>query len=271
MKHVVVFIAMFLALAPPAGATVFGVQDDQSMLDSSLTPVAIARGHHLDAKAFRVIVRGSRGLDAYEPAMQLVCTAGFRVQVTLTDWTDLSFVREAIQRWGGCVNAWSFWNEPDLTGDRWFRAYAGRHLAGLRLARELDPSARVLVGETSPHATLHALRRLARLPGDGLAIHPYQNSTPLRPPTDMRWPTGIGMLKTISRHSRLPIYITEFGYQPAMQYFWPRAMRVARMNHVREVVAYQLVSGGGSRWDTSLYDYLGRPRAGARALREESR
>jgi hypothetical protein len=247
-----------------------GAQDDGAILAGGQTLTAAeAVAHSIEARTWRVIVSGRHGLDAYDQGIRQVCRDGFRVQLTLTFYTDERFVEDAMRRWGSCVAAWSFWNEPDLTLTNWRHRLPQLQRAGIRRARLLDPRARILIGETSPHTTPRQLRWLDRLPGDGLAVHPYQvdRSPRLKPRV---WPTGIGALPNLARHLRHRLYITEFGYPPNQQRWMQAAERQARLAHAREFVLYQMLPEPDSVWDTALLDARLQPRSGARQLAGES-
>jgi hypothetical protein len=217
-------------------------------------------------------VRGERGLDAYDSGIRSLCAAGYRVQIALTQYRGEGFVAGALERWGYCVHTWSLWNEPELSIG--LRRYGVLHRRGLRLIHRLAPRDRVLIGEVSPHITLRGLRALDRLKGYGLALHPYQfgaspsvDALAVKHPTG-RWPAGIGALRTIARHMRHRLYVTEFGYPPDQQRYWPAALAIMRRCHVREVVAYQLYAAQPGRWDTSLFNTSGSARQGAKVLRK---
>lgn len=201
------------------------------------------------------------------------------------------FVRAAAQHFRGRVARYSLGNEPDLKMSP--RKYRELYVRGYRAMNSVDPHARVLFGEFSPHGGLDYAARVLRagkapLHAAGLAIHPYQATDPLAPPGagDNKW--GIGRTGTMdkllamfakhdgftTRNKKTPgLYFTEFGYNAlggadpqAAARMWPRALQKAARGHVRELVAYTLTGSPGSPWDTGLTNYDGTPRPAYEAL-----
>jgi hypothetical protein len=79
------------------------------------------------------------------------------------------FVRATVSHFRGLVDRYSIWNEPNYVG--WLaplsqgpKLYRSLYVAGYRAAKQADPSAKVLIAETSPYA----LRRRATAPLDFL-------------------------------------------------------------------------------------------------------
>jgi Cellulase (glycosyl hydrolase family 5) len=162
------------------------------------------------------------------------------------------FASAAATHFKGRVDRYSIWNEPN------WRTWLGPLTAGPALYRSLyqrgyaaikkaDPSAKVLIGETSPYrrpgfstapiAFLRSLacvnkrwkrvRRCPVLKADGYAHHPYD----LRHAPNYRYPGAdnatMGTLSNLTRaidriartgalrfngRGRMPLYLTEFGY-----------------------------------------------------------
>jgi hypothetical protein len=152
----------------------------------------------------------------------------------------------------GRVDRFSIWNEPNWR--TWLgpqtRApsmYRSLYLRGYAAIKKADPSAKVLIGETSPYARngystgpITFLRRLACLDkrwrrvrrcsvlrADGYAHHPYD----FRNAPSYRYPGAdnatMGTLSHLTRaidrvsrrgalryngRGRMPVYLTEFGY-----------------------------------------------------------
>jgi hypothetical protein len=163
------------------------------------------------------------------------------------------FVHRAVAHFRGRVSRYTIWNEPNYVG--WLQPsreapylYRRLYLAAWSQIHRVDPSARVLIGETSPYAIGHKawsplgflraascvdgrFRRLrgchGKLVADGYAQHPYNYENP---PT-YRYPgrdnVTIGTLRRLTaeldhlrrvralatRNGRpMPLYLTEFGY-----------------------------------------------------------
>jgi hypothetical protein len=152
----------------------------------------------------------------------------------------------------GRVDRYSIWNEPNWrtwlgplkSGPALYRSLYTRGYAAIK---DADPRAKVLIGETSPYgrpglstAPLEFLRKVAcvnskykrvrscpRLKADGFAHHPYD----FRHAPDYQYPGAdnvtigtlrrltkaldklrkVGALRT-SNGSRMPLYLTEYGY-----------------------------------------------------------
>lgn len=165
------------------------------------------------------------------------------------------FATAAGRRYGTRVTWWSLWNEPNLGKflkpiarnqsarvyrNLYLRGYAGLRSAGVRkpiLLGELAPIGNSIKGNGTirPLRFLRAMlcldnnyrrlkgRRCAKVPTQGLALHPYSNKAGpfLVPPADN---VTIGVLDrattALDRAARagalprrLPIFITEFGVQ----------------------------------------------------------
>ena len=161
------------------------------------------------------------------------------------------FVRTAVAHFRGRVDRYSIWNEPNHIG--WLRPlrsgpslYRKLYYAGYNAAKASDPSAQVLIGETSPYrdgrratAPIKFLRGVAcvdshwhrhcstGLRADGYAHHPYEFLHSPRyhyPGADNATFGTLGHLtKALDRLRRsgaltgpgggkLDLYLTEYGY-----------------------------------------------------------
>ncbi|MBB4663555.1 hypothetical protein BDZ31_003150 [Conexibacter arvalis] len=173
------------------------------------------------------------------------------------------------RRYGKQVELWSIWNEPNL-GKLLKPLYQGRRLASPQVYRELYMkaytglrSARVrkpiLVGELAPQSNRNRTvgtiapvrflrsmlclddaykpvrvrgRRCAKLPAQGVAIHPYSTILgPFYTPLIDRDNVTIGVLPRLTAAldkaaragaiaRRLPIHVTEFGVQSEPDTFY---------------------------------------------------
>jgi hypothetical protein len=162
------------------------------------------------------------------------------------------FVKAAAQHFAGRVDRYSIWNEPNYVG--WIaplskgpKVYRSLYTTGYKTIKQVDPSAQVLIAETSPYAIrrrasspLSFLRRVTcakrnwrpsrRCPTiltDGYAHHPYDFDHPPK----HRWPgadnvTLSGLpkltraLTLLARYKLMTtpqggapyVYLTEYGY-----------------------------------------------------------
>lgn len=182
-------------------------------------------------------------------------TAHHRDHLTSPSATAFGRFATAVgRRYGSQVSWWSIWNEPNLGKllkpiKRLASAKAYRQLylkayAGLRQARVTAP---ILIGELAPignslreqgtisplrflRAVLcldgryHRSRRCAKVPAQGLALHPYTTLVGPRFVPPHRDDVTIGALgratTALDRAARagalprrLPVYVTEFGVQ----------------------------------------------------------
>jgi len=133
-------------------------------------------------------------------AVQNTLDAGFKAQVTLAG--SRTYMKQQVLAHRHQVNVWSIWNEPELAAWRccseaqhkrakWGTLIPPRNYGRLfrwayRTIKRLDPGAKVLYGELSPHGMSNRrtwksgktwLAKSVRGPrpirADGLAIHPY--------------------------------------------------------------------------------------------------
>ena len=161
------------------------------------------------------------------------------------------FVRATVSHFRGLVDRYSIWNEPNYVG--WLaplrqgpKLYRSLYVAGYAAAKQADPSAQVLIAETSPYALrrratapLAFLRgvtctnrsfshpRCAGLKADGYAHHPYDfdhKPSYRYPGKDNATLATLGHLTSaLHRLARahalnttsggtLPVYLTEYGF-----------------------------------------------------------
>lgn len=177
------------------------------------------------------------------------------------------FVEATASHFGGLVNRYSIWNEPNHVG--WLAPlksapglYTQLYKVGYNAIKRINPGAQVLFGETAPYASrrgsaippLRFLRSVLRanrsykgsrkyaLRADGFAHHPYDFG---HKPT-YRYPGGDNVtLATLSRLTsaldklrkykllsrpdggRLDLYLTEYGYMQSGRYKLRDATRAA--------------------------------------------
>jgi hypothetical protein len=161
------------------------------------------------------------------------------------------FVRATVSHFRGFVDRYSIWNEPNYVG--WIaplasgpRIYRALYVAGYAAAKRADPSAQVLIAETSPYALarratapLAFLRgvtctdrnfghpRCGALRADGYAHHPYDFDHPPSyryPGADNATLSGLSHLTSAldrlaasralsdSAGRPLDLYLTEYGF-----------------------------------------------------------
>jgi hypothetical protein len=177
------------------------------------------------------------------------------------------FVERTVQHFGGLVNRYSIWNEPNHVG--WLAPlrsapglYSQLYKVGYSAIKRNNPNAQVLFGELAPYASrrgsatppLQFLRGVLRtnrsykgssryaLLADGFAHHPYDFG---HKPT-YRFPGGDNVtLATLSRLTRaldrlakykmlrtpaggrLNLYLTEYGFMQSGRYGIPDARRAS--------------------------------------------
>lgn len=207
---------------------------------------------------------------SYDRAIRAARRHGIRVELTLTGpaprWASdgrggvtrpdarafAGFARAAAEHFRGRVGRYSIWNEPNSVTSLAPRSEAAARYralfeAGWSAIKRVDPSARVLIGETAPGrvsgrvtAPLAFLRAVAcathdyrpgrtcpALRADGYAHHPYQFTTPPERAGGRADDVAIGSLDRLvaaldrlahagllatPRGGPLPVYLTEFGY-----------------------------------------------------------
>jgi hypothetical protein len=211
------------------------------------------------------------------------------------------FVRAAVQHFGAFVDRYSVWNEPNLKGwlaplDGAPKIYRSLYSAAYSEIRKGDPSAQVLIGETSPYATpkrstgpvtfLNKVLKYGPLVADGYAHHPYDlghkpgfkypgagNATlatlgNLTAELDRQAATG--RLRTPAGRP-LDLWLTEYGYLRSGRYGVSEAKRASYLRkaydmalanpRVRQILQYLLVepAPGYTFFDTSLLNKKGKP------------
>jgi hypothetical protein len=263
----------------------------------------------------------------FDTLVNQAAAQGIKVQLTLTGpapaWATgnhrigvvnpnagkfANFAADVAAHFKGRVDRYGIWNEPNWKS--WLephnkspRIYRNLYKGAYAAIKRADPSAKVLIGETSPQARgragmapltwLRAMVGRSHLKADGYAHHPYDYShsptTPSRGRQDVTIAT-LGRLThelSVLRHKRqlrtpsghaLPLYLTEYGYMVRGRFrlstarqaaYIKKAFSIAYHNpHVKSMLQYGLVSPPFSvNWDTSLLDSHGRARRTFNALR----
>jgi cellulase (glycosyl hydrolase family 5) len=256
----------------------------------------------------------------YDTLVAQAAAQGIKVQLTLTGpapaWATGNhkigvykpnatrfgkFAADVASHFKGRVDRYGIWNEPNWKS--WLaphgsspRIYRGLYKKAYSAIKRADPSAKVLIGETSPQARgsagmapltwLRAMVGHTRLKADGYAHHPYDyRNSPRRVAGGKNDVTiaSLGRLtKELSRlaHKRLlrtphggalPLYLTEYGYlvhgrfamnsKRAAKYL-TQAFSIALHNpRVKSMLQYGLVSPPTIvNWDSSLLAASGQPR-----------
>jgi hypothetical protein len=223
---------------------------------------------------------------AYDQAVNAAHARGLDVQIALTGpapaWATGNrkagpykpkyryfedFVEATVSHFGGLVNRYSIWNEPNHVG--WLAPlksapglYSQLYRVGYSAIKRNNPGAQVLIGETAPYASrrssamppLQFLRGMLRanrtyggsskyaLLADGFAHHPYDFG---HKPT-YRFPGGDNVtLATLSRLTNalnrlakngllrtpqggtLDVYLTEYGFMQSGRHAIPDARRAS--------------------------------------------
>jgi hypothetical protein len=192
-----------------------------------------------------------------------------------------AFARDAATHFRGRVGRYSVWNEPNIAsflaeGENKAgpKQYRRLYQAGYKAIKGADPHAKVLLGELTagrqgadPKAqALGFLRRVLAagnkpLRADGLALHPYQWSDPNQKMNDANY-GGISNRPMVQRElsrefhrgklttggklrSKVPLYLTEFGYKGAEMSpttrakYMRQASTLAQQAGAREMLWYQ--------------------------------
>jgi len=285
-KTTAALVAILLLPTTTAGAYVLGAAD------GTVEAAPIAR--QLGARTYRLIMDSTIPLETYAARVDAYRAEGMVPQIVVDgtgttvrgrtgqNWQTINYAIHAYQRWPDAYSV-SVINEPNMAGlsacqyARTFRrAYKMLKAAGVR---------RVLFGEWAPHTPLEwtaaAVKCLpADTVADGWAWHGYNPGA--------LW-FGIdhageirAFLRTIRHglHTRtgqsLPIYCTEYGVatrgpaeygEPEAAQAWEKALALTRMYGLKQIVAWQIAEvGENSKWDTSLVDASGRPRAAFHAI-----
>jgi hypothetical protein len=196
------------------------------------------------------------------------------------------FAREAAKHYKGLVDRYSIWNEPQLVA--WIAPlksnasiYRSLYVNGYGAIKSVDPSAQVLIGETSPFslpkgratspiAFIKKVANSGHLIADGYAHHPYD----FRHAINFNYPgKDNATLKTLGNLTSaldqlaasgrltnpggkpLDLYLTEWGYMaPGTKYGIPEARRAKYLTQgfdmavanprVKELLQYLLVAPG---------------------------
>jgi hypothetical protein len=209
-----------------------------------------------------------------------------------------AFASAAAQHFLGKVDRYSIWNEPNYRG--WLapmsaapRLYRALYTAGYTAIKSADPSAQVLIGETSPFAirdrataplqflravtcasrAYTAARTCEPLVADGYAHHPYD---PAHAPT-YRYPgadnvtlgtldrlthalnklASAGLLRT-PRGRALDVYVTEYGF------FASGKKRLPPAQHARYLVQAFAMAQANPRVRQMLQYLILKPRGNLR-------
>ncbi|MBB4663557.1 cellulase family glycosylhydrolase [Conexibacter arvalis] len=215
------------------------------------------------------------------------------------------------RRYGRQVAVWSIWNEPNLGKllkpiarnqsakvyrNLYLKAYSGLRSAGVRapiVLGELAPNGNSLKdqGTIKPLVFLRSMlclnakykpvkvkgKRCAKVPAQGVAIHPYANRAGpfLKPPADN---VTIGVLDRLTTAvdkaakagaitgGRLPVYVTEFGVQSLpdrrlgvslakQSDFRSMSERIAYLNpRVKAFSQYLLRDDYGTGWEYGAFE-----------------
>jgi len=256
----------------------------------------------------------------FDTLVNQAAAQGIKVQLTLTGpapaWATgnhkigvyrpnaprfAKFAADVAAHFKGRVDRYGIWNEPNWKS--WLephgsspRIYRGLYKGAYSAIKRTDPSAQVLIGETSPQARgragmapltwLRAMVGHSKLKADGYAHHPYDyRSSPKHVSGGKNDVTiaSLGRLtKELSRlaHKRLlrtphggalPLYLTEYGYlvhgrfamnsKRAAKYL-SQAFSIALHNpRVKSMLQYGLVSPPTIvNWDSSLIAANGQAR-----------
>jgi hypothetical protein len=298
---IITMTGLALAAGPASAAMKVGIEDEDVFLNnnSSVSPEAgYAMLDDLGISTMRVLitqksVQHGNGFDfsKYTAFLQTAKFHGVDVQVVLVGnhprpnvSSFRRFAGAAAEALKGGVSFYSIWNEPNL--NQWIRGsnkgatYRRLYTAGYKAIKSADPSARILIGETSPNGTkgispLAFIRQLAcvderyrplrgkrcpKLKSDGYAHHPYAFGVPPRRSDQGPDNATIGTLRNLTRALRKTrgrisgtssIYLTEFGYLATKRRGLPERKRaaylrqgyaIARRTHgVKEMVQYLLV------------------------------
>jgi hypothetical protein len=211
------------------------------------------------------------------------------------------FVRAAVEHFGPFVDRYSVWNEPNLAP--WLaplasapKLYHALYAAAYGEIKRDDPTAQVLIGETSPYSTprrstapvtfIDKVLKSGALTADGYAHHPYD----LGHKPSFAYPGGgnatmatlgnltaeldrqaaAGRLRTPDGHA-LDLWLTEYGYLRSGRYGVSESKRADYLRQgydmalanprVRQILQYLLVqpTKGYTFFDMSLLNQKGKP------------
>jgi hypothetical protein len=269
LTFIVITAAALLGIPVASASAAFQMGlEDESVFVSGNKTVSSTEGYamlkQLNIKTLRILITqasvqsgGSFDFVPYVNAINQAKQNGVTVQVVLVGKyprpnisSYAKFAQAAAEALKGTVTFYSIWNEPNLTA--WIKGsnkgaiYRKIYTAGYAAIRKGDPSAKILMGETSPfvarspgEAPLKFLRQLAcvdsnyrpirgkkcpALQSNGYAHHPYDLDRAPRRSDRGADSATIGTMGNL-RHAlsklrrRLKgtsrIYLTEFGYADA--------------------------------------------------------
>jgi hypothetical protein len=265
---------------------------------------------------------------AYDALVNAVKPRGIRVQMTLTGsapaWATgnkkvgnykpkpalfTDFVKQTAKHFAGLVDRYSIWNEPNYVG--WIAPlksgpsiYRSLFINGYNAIKSVDPSAKVLIGETSAYSLprratapikfLRAVANSGHLTADGYAHHPYDFRHSINynyPGKDNATLKTIGNLTgaldqlaasnrlTTPAGKPLDLWFTEWGYMvKGVRYGLSESTRAKYLTQgfdmavanprVREMLQYLLVKPkkGYGFFDMSLVSRKGSQGAAFKAL-----
>lgn len=260
MTRICLAAALFLLLPGTASALQLGVQDDGEPGSTVLANTDLIGGTWTRTTVYV----GQRGVaqrirDAHAEGKRIILTVGGVGTITPrpTSGQLLRYVRSLPR-----ADKYGVINEPDLLGldpcvyrRRWLIV---RRVLGSRLGW----------GDFSPHAPLtytQAALRCGRLPRHlDFLLHPYDSGDPLRPAAALTvggndFEGGLSQLSYARRWLRRSLgisvvwWLDEFGYAAGSvpdgraAWLWPRAIRQARRQGARVLIAY---TAQGPTWDT---------------------
>lgn len=224
------------------------------------------------------------GWNPYQRAVHDARKAGLHVQVALSapklnrhDYAQ--FAAQAATRLHG-VRTWSPLNEPELAGYT-PQEYRSTYQLGQRVIGKRTHHSKYLIGETSPYDPIDYLRAVlnaghGRLTASGYAHHPYQFTAPPEQAYGPRSYIGIGKLNVLQRElkrdakrgllttphgKKLPLYLTEFGYQRqgsravsarTRKRWIKQAVKQARRSGAKQLLFYGAVPTPDEPWNTGL-------------------
>lgn len=295
-----------LVAAVPASAFQFGIEDDTVLVGGYYGDAnnVYNQGKQLHADVVRMMIDpsliqadiGVYDWTATDRAVDEARAHGYRIWMTL-NWSPWSvedfsiFAGVLAKHYQNRVADYTLINEPDYVGLR-PNVYRNFFIKGRASIRWANPQARVYVGELSgirPSRYMQAVLKDGPLRAEGFAWHPYQFK---RPPESQRGrphAIGIGRIKIMrsflrsnvrrlstANHKPLGMYLTEFGYltrgrnavsERQAAIWWPRAIRQAKKNGARLLIAYQVTCATADRlWDSSLIASDGRHRSAFEAI-----
>jgi hypothetical protein len=287
-------VVLAVAAVPASAALQIGLEDE-GIFVSGNPIVSSDQGYQLlqdlKIKTMRVLITQASAasgsgfdFDAYTNMLQQAKQNGVKVQLVLVGKyprpnipSFTKFATAAAKAFKGMgVSFYSIWNEPNLNawiaGSNKGAIYRKIYTAGYKAIKTGDPSAKILIGETSPAIfrsrglpPLKFLRQLAcvdnnyrplkgqRCPAllsNGYAHHPYDLDSP--PNRSNRGPDSatIGTLGNL-RHALAKlrgkikgtssIYLTEFGYASQGPHAISQSKRAA---YIKQAVAIARHTGG---------------------------